>query len=413
MIDVSVIIPVYNCESSIGRAIDSVLKQKDIRVEIVCVDDGSLDHTCRVIGNYCSKNECVRLIHQENGGPGKARNEGIQNARGNYIAFLDADDYYIDETALSKMVSKCKSYHVFICGAVMNLCENGIVRRSGSYSMVSRMSQMGILKYKDYQFDYDFISFIYQRDLLIENNVRFPEFYYYEDPPFMVKAFYHADQFVMVDVDYYCYSMTGVVKTIAGERCPDIVDGLRMNMLFALENNMQVLYQNTVDRLLFEYGDWIYRNIDFVEGLREKIEVILPILEQSEMNIYSQRLLIRKYKQDYQTYLNSVIYNYDFFYIFGMGKVSDIFIQYIRQVDEIESMFAGYVVSHVKESDIDNRVMDLSTYAMLRDKGLLVIAVSGIYIGEVIRSLKKYCIDNFVILDIPFLCDIQNSSRRP
>lgn len=413
MIDVSVIIPVYNCESSIGRAIESVLNQKDISVEVICIDDGCTDHTCMVVDHYSFEDECVRLIHQENGGPGKARNEGIQCARGNYIAFLDADDYYIDETALSKMVSKCKAYHVSICGAVMSLCENGIVRHSGTYSDLFAMSQMGILKYKDYQFDYDFFSFIYQRDLLLDYNVRFPESYYYEDPPFMVKAFYHADQFVMVDVDYYCYSMTGVVKTIAGERCPDIVDGLRMNMLFALENNMQVLYQNTVDRLLFEYGDWIYRNIDIVEGLREKIEVMLPILEQSEMNMYSQRLLMRKYKRDYQSYLNSVIKNYAFFYIFGAGKVSDIFIQYIRQVDEIESMFAGYVVSHVKERDIDNRVMDLSTYAMLRDKGLLVIAVSGIYIGEVIRSLKKYSIDHFVILDIPFLCDIQNSSRRP
>lgn len=90
---VSVIIPVYNAENYISVALDSISKQTFKNYEIIIVDDGSKDNTKSIIDNYCSEN--ISYIHQNNKGPSAARNCGIQTAKGDYIAFLDADDVWL------------------------------------------------------------------------------------------------------------------------------------------------------------------------------------------------------------------------------------------------------------------------------------------------------------------------------
>lgn len=89
---VSVVIPAFNSERYLGRAIRSVLSQTYPRIECIVVDDGSTDHTPDVIASFESQ---VRSIRQPNGGASRARNTGIEAARGRYIAFLDSDDYWL------------------------------------------------------------------------------------------------------------------------------------------------------------------------------------------------------------------------------------------------------------------------------------------------------------------------------
>ena len=88
-ISVSVVIPAYNAEGHISRAIESVLKQSRPADEIIVVDDGSTDTTGAIVRGYGEK---IRYIHQENGGAGQARNRGVEAAQSEWIAFLDADD---------------------------------------------------------------------------------------------------------------------------------------------------------------------------------------------------------------------------------------------------------------------------------------------------------------------------------
>lgn len=99
---VSVIIPVYNRENTIKRAIDSVLSQTYSNIELTVVDDGSTDQTVKIVSSY--RDDRVRLICQrEHGGANKARNIGIENSRGEYIAFQDSDDEWLPDKLMIQM----------------------------------------------------------------------------------------------------------------------------------------------------------------------------------------------------------------------------------------------------------------------------------------------------------------------
>lgn len=93
-IELSVIIPAYNACKTIGRCLDSLLQSiQQATVEIICVDDGSKDDTWNILQTYSKKYDCLRIFHKENGGVGSARNLGLSQVNGNYIAWVDSDDY--------------------------------------------------------------------------------------------------------------------------------------------------------------------------------------------------------------------------------------------------------------------------------------------------------------------------------
>lgn len=93
----SVIIPAYNVESTLQRAVDSVLSQSMKEFEVIIVDDGSTDGTGPLCDAIESQDQRIRVIHQANGGLSAARNTGINQAQGDYLAFLDSDDEYVND----------------------------------------------------------------------------------------------------------------------------------------------------------------------------------------------------------------------------------------------------------------------------------------------------------------------------
>ena len=90
---ISVIVPAYNIGSYLGRSLDSLLAQTYPSLEIIVVDDGSTDNTAEVMGAYAAKSEKIRTIFKENGGVTLARLRGVQESTGDWIAFMDGDDY--------------------------------------------------------------------------------------------------------------------------------------------------------------------------------------------------------------------------------------------------------------------------------------------------------------------------------
>lgn len=117
-IDVSVIIPVYNAGALISRCLDSVFNQiGDYNIEVIIVDDGSTDNSIEIIKSRFEQ-DSVRLFQQKNSGPACARNKGMREARGKYIAFIDADDYWLPrfiDTTLNFINSHSECVAVSVC----------------------------------------------------------------------------------------------------------------------------------------------------------------------------------------------------------------------------------------------------------------------------------------------------------
>lgn len=99
---VTVVVPIYNVEKYLNRCLDSIVNQTYQNLEIILVDDGSLDNCPRICDEYAQKDNRIKVIHKQNAGQGIARNVGIANATGKYICFFDSDDY-ID----ANMIEEC------------------------------------------------------------------------------------------------------------------------------------------------------------------------------------------------------------------------------------------------------------------------------------------------------------------
>ena len=98
LIDISVIIPVYNVEKYLSRCLESVLTQTNINIEVIAINDGSSDNSPEILTNFAKKYSSLKLFNQTNQGVSMARKKGIDNARGEYILFLDADDFLEPES---------------------------------------------------------------------------------------------------------------------------------------------------------------------------------------------------------------------------------------------------------------------------------------------------------------------------
>lgn len=114
---ISIIIPVYNVEKCLSECIDSVLNQSYQNLEIILVDDGSTDKSGMFCDSYAAKDERVRVFHKENGGASSARNKGIEEAKGEYIIFVDSDDK-VEQSYCEELYRSCseKGSDISICG---------------------------------------------------------------------------------------------------------------------------------------------------------------------------------------------------------------------------------------------------------------------------------------------------------
>ncbi len=89
----SIIIPIYNSEIYLQRCLDSLVSQTDKNFEVILIDDGSTDDSANICEHYCSSNYNFKYFHQKNAGPSAARNLGIKYAKGEFISFIDSDDF--------------------------------------------------------------------------------------------------------------------------------------------------------------------------------------------------------------------------------------------------------------------------------------------------------------------------------
>lgn len=120
---ISVVVPVYNTNKYIRRCIDSILSQSFSDFELIVVDDGSPDNCGEICDQYSEKDKRVRVLHQDNAGVSAARNNGVKIAKGDYITFIDSDDW-VDQNFLQRMYSVCESNNAQMCICKLKMLDN-------------------------------------------------------------------------------------------------------------------------------------------------------------------------------------------------------------------------------------------------------------------------------------------------
>jgi glycosyltransferase involved in cell wall biosynthesis len=112
---ISVIVPVYNMENYLTKCIDSIAAQTHRDLEIILIDDGSTDNSSKICDDYAAKDERIKVIHKQNGGVASARNTGLKACTGEYIAFVDSDDW-IEPTMYSELLNVCLKHNCDYAG---------------------------------------------------------------------------------------------------------------------------------------------------------------------------------------------------------------------------------------------------------------------------------------------------------
>ena len=165
---VSVIIPVYNAAQYLERCLDSVINQTLKDIEIICINDCSTDNSLEILEEYASKDNRIKIIDfKENKGVAAARNAGINEAQGEYIGFVDPDDY-IDSDFYAQLYKKAYETKADIVkGNDIN-----VVYCDGTKKM---LPQNESIKEHKINFWVQFTTAIFKKDFLIKNNIEFPE----------------------------------------------------------------------------------------------------------------------------------------------------------------------------------------------------------------------------------------------
>lgn len=205
---VSVIIPVYNAEKFLDRCLKSIFSQTLSNFEVILIDDGSIDNSYEIMINYKNKYpEMVKIISQENLGISKARNIGISQACGEYIAFVDADDF-VDPNFLELLYKNAKKNNADISCCNYYKYFNKIGRK---YAHVFKMhkgiynSQRALkVLISDSRLQYYVWNKMFKRDLLLKNNITFTNICF-EDTEFCVKSFYFANKIAVIEKALYYY----------------------------------------------------------------------------------------------------------------------------------------------------------------------------------------------------------------
>lgn len=246
---ISIIIPIYNAEEYLKECLDSIINQTLKEIEIICINDGSTDNSLNIIEGYGKKDTRIKIIDQNNHGVGYSRNVGIRVARGEFLSFIDPDDYYPDKEILSKLYDTAIQQKVNICGGGLIYYNNQNHISTESQKSEEHFSRNGILEYKDYQFDYGFQRYIYKTSLIKNNNIYFPEYKRYQDPPFFCQAMNTAKKFYGITQYSYVYRCNQQKLKWTEEKVFDLLQGLRDNLVYAQKKQLQKLYELTLNRI--------------------------------------------------------------------------------------------------------------------------------------------------------------------
>ena len=218
---VSVIVPVYNTSKYLERSVGALVNQTLQDIEILLIDDGSTDNSLEVLRDYERRFSNVKVLHKENGGQATARNLGISVATGDYIGFADSDDY-VDVTMFEKMYNRAIEMDADFVECFFFFLEE---TKKGIRELPPRGR---VREYKD---SHDMLidpqvspwNKLYKREILLKEDVKFPEGLIYEDTAWYLKTIPYIKKSSYIDEQLVFYFLRGT-STMNANKSAKVAD---------------------------------------------------------------------------------------------------------------------------------------------------------------------------------------------
>ena len=199
---ISIIIPIYNTEAYLPKCIDSILSQSFTDYEVLLIDDGSTDGSGQICDSYAKKDNRIRVFHKENGGVSSARNMGLDNAQGEWINFVDSDDWLEQDFFVigkNENVDLIYQHRFFSDGNCDSIIRPGIYRGEDYLDFLTENSQTNLF--------YMCYSMLLKSDILTDNHIRFDEnLRFGEDRIFIMEYLTHCNSIQVLSNSHYVYN---------------------------------------------------------------------------------------------------------------------------------------------------------------------------------------------------------------
>lgn len=223
----SVIIPVYNVEPYLAKCLDSVIAESEVPYEIIVVNDGSTDDSGAIALEYAARYPAlIRVITTENHGLGAARNVGIEHAAGEYLLFIDSDDYLAPGAMAGILGALDREFDLLIFDMV-SVTPDG--REIEYIPGCKRSGEIRLLDYPGLLLERpNAWNKLYRRSFFMENGIRFPPRVWFEDLRTVLKLYYYADSILYLPEAWYRYLLRpgSITNSRKAERNLEIIDAV-------------------------------------------------------------------------------------------------------------------------------------------------------------------------------------------
>ena len=334
VVKLSVIVPCYNVEEYLGECLDSIINQTFRDIEIVCINDGSTDNTLDILNSYAKKDDRIKIINQTNQGLSMSRNMGLKNVTGEYVTFIDSDDYFeltaFEETL--KIVDK-KSLDLLIFKLINFNDETHEKEEWGYFEMKCIKDIVGdnVFTQEDIGEKFYYMSVtapgkIYKYELI--QDIEFPVGLIFEDEPFFVEVMFRAKRAYIYDKHLYYRRI----------RSNSITNSEMANFYHIIEI-FKLLNDITKDYGFFEkYQSRLYRR---------KISIIHWMF--TNINEEYKEFYFEKMKEDYWEYKNEYLSSEAFYKIprrlqnfFNFALECDDYKEYGLKTENYDLYYSNY-----------------------------------------------------------------------
>ena len=344
---ISIIVPVYNTEKYLPICLDSLVNQTFKDIEVICIDDKSKDSSLKILQYYSKKDSRIKIIKNEvNKGLGETRNVGIRNSKGNYISFVDSDDY-IDINFIKYFYETAKKYDADIVSTsnIMYINEDKIIpyKDNKVYNLKNNVNwQEGIsnLQIENLKYDtYEFINYmswnkLWKKDFIIKNDLFFNLKDRGEDIDIFYKLFCHNPKTSYNNKAIYYYRQReGSIIDSRGKDISFIISAIKFidnNINYYNKNcpqKLPYLLNKTISNLFYEFENYedkktgyiyiynYFKNLDLSEKDFLTYKDYMKFLTLKNINIYENYLIFEynnklygNLEKKYHNLVNQLVY---------------------------------------------------------------------------------------------------------